>query len=262
MNIGFIGYGNMAKAIARQLTKLNRYSVLASSPSLSEGINKDGIQTFHDNTEIAKRSEVIVLSVKPRQMKTVVKEIQPLIQTDCLLISVAAGIRLDWLMRHFNANQPIIRSMPNTPSAIGMSATALIANQAVNENQLRIAEDLFSALGLWTWVKTEDEMDAFTALSGSGPAYMFLFLESLVHAATSLGLEPAVALDFSIQTCLGAIHLAQQSKLDLAELRRNVTSPGGTTAAALAIIEKEMPDLILSAMQAAKNRAIELGDSF
>jgi pyrroline-5-carboxylate reductase len=261
MKIGFIGYGNMAKAMARSLNKLNKYTLMASAPSLTSGINKDNIQTFSANSEVAKLADVIILAVKPGQMKAVIKEITPSLKQNALIISIAAGISLYWLTNHCNQEQAIIRCMPNKPASIGMAATPMIANKAVQLAQKKIAEEILSSIGITTWASTEDEIDTFTALSGSGPAYVFLFLESLIHAAVELGLSPQIAKTFAIQTCIGSAQLAQQSNLELKELRNKVTSPGGTTAAALALLDNRLAELIMDAMRAAKQRAHELGES-
>ncbi|KTD82611.1 pyrroline-5-carboxylate reductase [Legionella waltersii] len=261
MKIGFIGYGNMAKAMARSMKKLHKYTLMASAPSLVSGINKDNIQTFNDNAQLAKFADVIILAVKPAHMKTVVQEITPFLKQNALIISIAAGISLHWLANHFNKEQAIIRCMPNTPASIGMAATPMIANNAVQQAQKQVAEELLSTIGITTWASTEDEIDTFTAFSGSGPAYVFLFLESLVHAAVELGLSPQIAKAFALQTCLGSTQLALQSSLELNQLRNKVTSPGGTTAAALAHLENHLTELIMNAMRAAKQRAHELGES-
>ncbi|KGP63386.1 pyrroline-5-carboxylate reductase [Legionella norrlandica] len=260
MNISFIGYGNMAKAIARSLQNQGKYSLSAAAPSLTAGINKENIRTHHDNKEIVKNADIIILAVKPSQMSPVLKEINPFIPINCLLISVAAGLTLTWFAKQCNKGQAVIRTMPNTPATVGMAATPMIANEFTNQKQKKWAEQLFSSIGITSWVENEEDMDTFTALSGSGPAYVFLFIETMINAAVELGLNERVAKIFAMQTFLGALHLAQHSKLDLAELRTKVTSPGGTTAAALQILHKQLDDLIYSAMKAAKERAHELGN--
>ena len=175
MNISFIGYGNMAKAIARGLSQQGSYSLSAAAPSLSAGINKDQIHTHYDNKEIIKDAEVVILAVKPMKMSLILNEITHLLPPHCLLISVAAGLSLSWFAKHCRANQPLIRTMPNTPASVGLAATPMIANQFVSPEQKRQAEFIFSKIGITTWAKNEADMDTFTALSGSGPAYVFSF---------------------------------------------------------------------------------------
>lgn len=259
INISFIGYGNMAKAIARNLQDQNKYSLSAASPSLPAGINKENIHTHYDNKEVAQNADIIILAVKPKQMQEVINEINPFISSDCLLISVAAGLTLSWFAKYCKTGQAVIRTMPNTPATVGFAATSMIANQFVSEKQKKWAEQLFSSIGITHWVKDEEDMDTITALSGSGPAYVFLFLEAMINAAVQLGLEESVAKHFAIQTFVGSLKLAQHSQLNLAELRKKVTSPGGTTAAALEILHGDLDELIYSAMKAAKQKAYELG---
>lgn len=259
MNICFIGYGNMAKAIARGLAKNDTYSISASAPSLTEGINNEGIKTFHNNKAAVNHADIIILAVKPAQMGTVLKEITPVISTHCLLISVAAGLSLSWFAQNCRPKQAIIRTMPNTPAAIGLGATPMMANQYTTEKQKQWTEEIFSNIGITTWACNEDEMDTYTALSGSGPAYVFLFMELMIEAAVRLGLDPSVAKTFTLQTFTGAISLAHNNDLSLTELRTKVTSPGGTTAAALSKLHGHLDALILEAMSAAKQRAHELG---
>lgn len=249
----------MAKAIAHQLTQQGRHSLAAASPSLTVGVNKDQIRTHHDNKEIIKEAEIIILAVKPMQMSLVLKEIMPILPPGCLLISVAAGLNLSWFAKHCGANQAVIRTMPNTPASVGLAATPMIANKSTSSSQKKQAEVIFSQIGLITWAENEDDMDTFTALSGSGPAYVFLFLESMINAGVALGLNESAAKTFTLQTCSGALKLAQNSDMSLNQLRTKVTSPGGTTAAALAVLNEQMEALILAAMNAAKNRAHELG---
>lgn len=259
MNICFIGYGNMAKAIARGLNKQGSCHISAAAPSLTAGINNEHISTHYDNKEQAKNADIIILAVKPAQMSTVLHDINPVILPNCLLISVAAGLSLSWFAKRCRPHQPLIRTMPNTPAAISLGATPMIANQYTNPEQKAKAELIFSQIGLTAWAKNEAEMDVFTALSGSGPAYVFLFVEALVDAAVSLGLEPCIAKAFALQTAAGAIKLAEKSDLSLSQLRTKVTSPGGTTAAALNELHGQLDALILKAMEAAKRRSHELG---
>ena len=259
MRIGFIGFGSMAKAIARGLLKENNHQLFAASPSLTIGINKDDIHTHYDNKELVKAAEILILAVKPSQMGAVIKEINPELRTSCLLISVAAGLSLEWFAKRLTSPCALIRTMPNTPASIGVGATPMIANSLVSFEQKQGAEAIFSTVGITQWISEEDETDVFTALSRSGPAYIFLFVEALVNAAVDLGLESKVAQRFALQTCIGALKLAENSNLSLSQLRTQVTSPGGTTAAALKVLVPQLEGLIHSALSAAQMRAKELG---
>ena len=222
------------------------------------GINKEKIKTYHDNTEALQDADIILLAVKPGQMKTVLEEITPFIPTQCLLISVAAGLNLDWFAPLIPSKQALIRTMPNTPAAVGMAATPLCSNQYVTTSQKKAAERIFSIIGITTWVAHEEEMDTFTALSGSGPAYVFLFMQAMIQAAVTLGLNQDIANTFALQTVGGALKLATESHLSFSELKTKVTSPGGTTAAALNVLEGELEPLVLKAISAAQQRAREL----
>lgn len=262
MKVSFIGYGNLAQAIARRLANHKEYTLAASSPSLSVTINSQNVHTHFDNKEIIKQAEIIILAVKPKLMSSILKEINPFLPPDSLLISVAAGLTLDWFKKHCNPKQAVIRTIPNTPAAIGQAATPMIANEFTSALQKQWAEQLFSHVGITTWAQKEDDMDSFTALSASGPAYVFLFIDALVQASQELGLDESIAKSFAIQMVSGAVALVKQSDLSLVELREKVATPGGTTAAALNVLHDKMENLILSALTAAKHRSQELARSF
>lgn len=260
MNITFIGFGNMAKAIAQGLVRTKQHQLAAAAPSLSEGYTAEHIETHFDNALLARQADILILAVKPQQMASVLNDIVPVISERCLLISIAAGIRLPWLAAHCRPEQAIIRAMPNTPAAVNEAATALAANASTTKQQKAWAEDIFSNIGLAKWVREENELDILTALAGSGPAYVFKFMESLISAAETLGLNQQDAISFTRQTVKGALALAEQSDLSLEALRKKVTSVKGTTAAALDILcNGELDALILKAMKAAQQRSLELG---
>lgn len=259
MNISFIGYGNMARAIAKSL-QLTPHSLQAASPSLPVGINTEGVATHFDNLSVLPGSEILILGVKPTQVAPVLKQIKQAIPQDCLLISLAAGVDLSWLAKHCSEKQAIVRSMPNIPIAVKQGATPLIANAWVSKKQREAAAEIFQRSGIVTWITKEEDMDVFTALSGSGPAYVLLFLEALNHAAEQLGLSKELAQTFSLQTLRGALELASESSLEWSELRKQVTSPKGTTAAAIQVLQEEsFENLLYKAMRAAWLRAKELG---
>lgn len=260
MNICFIGFGSMAKAIANGLLQQGTDSLTASSPSLTTGVNKDGIKTYNDNKEAVKGNEVIILAVKPLLMNAVLAELAPALSPNCLVISVAAGLSLSWFNTHGLDKKAVIRTMPNTPAAVSMAATPLIANEYVNTEQKNSAERIFSSIGITTWAQHEEEIDGFTALCGSGPAYVFAFIQAMIDAATDLGLDEPTARLFALQTFDGAIKLAKNSDLSLNELKSKVTSPGGTTEAALNILTPQLNSLIFATMNAAKQRSMELGN--
>jgi len=259
MKISFIGYGNIAQAMTKSLTNHLNYKLQAASPSLQIGVNADNVFTHHDNLAIMNGADVIVIAVKPIKVAEVLAQINHAIPPNCLLISLAAGLSLSWLEKHCVEKQAIIRAMPNTPIAVKKGATPLIANQFVSREQKEFSTNLFQCMGMSTWVTNEDNMDVFTALSGSGPAYVFLFLEAMIHAAEKLGLEEDVAQAFALQTMTGAVELANASKLSVNELRKKVTSSGGTTAAAIQVLKEEkFEEIVFKAMSAAFMRSKEL----
>ncbi len=258
MNISIIGFGNLAKAISKKIGLHPSVKLRVSAPSLNIGVTADGIETHSDNLAILPAANVIILAIKPAQMRTVLDEITPAIPKDCLIISLASGIQLAW----FAMNKPIIRAMPNLAAATGQSATPLIANEFVSDAQKKVADDLFKTIGLTTWLTDEQHMDAFTALSGSGPAYVFLFMESMIDAAIELGLSREIATSFTLQTVKGALSLATSQNMSLTELRNRVTSFKGTTAAALDVLmNQDFSTAIHDAMHAAFQRAKELGQT-
>ncbi|WP_028388268.1 pyrroline-5-carboxylate reductase [Legionella fairfieldensis] len=260
MKISFIGFGNLAKILAQSLATDDNYQIYASSPSLSVGKTREGIITHYDNLEIIADAEIIILAVKPVNMSAVLTQINTKLPENCLIISVAAGLTLAWLAQHCPKEQAIIRSMPNIAIAIGKGATPLFANSSVTPPQKRCAEQIFKRCGIITWATQETEMDVFTALSGSGPAYIFLFLEAMIDAAKHLGLNEEIAKIFALQTMDGALNLAMNSSLELSTLRKKVTSPAGTTAAAIDILQQQgFAQLIFKAMNAATERANQLG---
>ncbi len=260
MNISIIGFGNMAQAIAKGLLsdKSNRLRVAA--PSLTEGVTLEGIQTHSDNLAITALADIIILAVKPAQMKSVLTEIKLEIPKKALIISVASGKTLDWLSANTAPSLAIIRAMPNIAAAIHQSATPLIANQHVTHSQKTWASNLFNTMGLTTWIEDEGLMDSFTALSGSGPAYVFLFMEAMVAAAIEQGIPEDIATSFTLQTLKGALDVAILKDKSFSNLRATVTSPAGTTAAAIHVLKTRGFDaLIRDAMRAACMRSRELG---
>ncbi len=261
MRIHFIGFGNMAKAIAHSLSGNKNYHLVATSPSLKEGKTSEGVITHYNNITGINNADIVILAVKPAKMASVLAQIKAELPKNCLVISVAAGITLAWLERHCPPGQAIIRSMPNIAIALGKGATPLIANHFVNQEQKHNATALFQHAGIVSWTTEENEINAYNALSGSGPAYVFLLLESMIDAAQKLGLSAEIAKTFTLQTVAGALSLATDSNLEISELRKKVTSPAGTTAAAIAILQQHgFAEMILKAMQAGYERAIELGD--
>lgn len=267
--ITFIGAGNMSKSLIGGLLAENYPTDKIIAADLSEQTCKKvqeefGIRCTTDNQSAIKSAEVIVLAVKPQVLKPVCQALQPdlVAANNPLIISVAAGIKIDSIQKWLG-NLPIVRSMPNTPALVQAGATGLFANSLVSESQQQIADQILSAGGITVWVEQETELDAVTALSGSGPAYFFLMIEAMQQAGVELGLSPATAQKLSLQTAFGAAKMAINSDLAVSELRQNVTSPNGTTEQAIKSLQSDNLDkILLKAMQQAKNRAEELAKEF
>lgn len=230
-------------------------------PEQLEKYSATAATTFVDNNEAIQGADVVVLAVKPQVASGVVSELS--LQPQQLLISIAAGINITSLQAWTHPEQAIIRCMPNTPALIQAGATGLLANDHATQDQRALAEQILAAVGTSLWVNSEANLDAVTAVSGSGPAYFFLLMESMVNAGVELGLTRSEATQLTLQTAYGAARMAQQSEEEPATLRHNVTSPGGTTAAALAVMrEGLLPETIQRALGAANQRAAELAEEF
>jgi pyrroline-5-carboxylate reductase len=216
--------------------------------------------TSDDNVAAVAGADVVILAVKPQVMADVCRGIAAAVTASgAVVISIAAGITIDSLRSWLGASTPIVRCMPNTPALLGCGASGLYAADGVSERQRDYAAQILSAVGLVTWVPAEKDLDAVTALSGSGPAYFFLFMEAMVEAGVKLGLTRETAGQLALQTGLGAARMAVENELDLVELRRRVTSPGGTTQAAVEHFEAAgLRALVEGAMQAASDRAEEM----
>ena len=219
-----------------------------------------GITTLENNEEAVANADVIVLAVKPQVMQQVVSSLANAVKgSSKMLISIAAGVRLNSLTEWLGEPTAVIRVMPNTPSLIQAGAAALFANEHASDTQKNTAEAMMRSVGTAIWLETEDLMDTVTALSGSGPAYFFYFMEAMEKAAIEMGLSNEDARLLTIETALGAAKMALLSASDLTELRKQVTSPGGTTEQALNTFQQgKLEELVHEAMSAAKKRSIEL----
>ncbi|NQY25846.1 MAG: pyrroline-5-carboxylate reductase [Piscirickettsiaceae bacterium] len=263
--ITFIGGGNMARSLIGGLIadgfNPQHIHVSDSEPLCLQALtNKYPIHPHSSNIEAAKDSDIVILAVKPQQLQAVVRQLAPFWQSDSLLISIAAGIRLDDIARWLaQEDAAIIRAMPNTPALVQAGASALFANNAVSTLQRERAESILRSVGLALWVNHEDKMDAVTALSGSGPAYFFLVMEAMEFAAKEMGLEAESARLLCLQTAFGAAKMALESEESAATLRERVTSPGGTTERALHELEDGgLRGLFENALIAAALRSREL----
>ena len=264
-SITFVGGGNMSRALIEGLLGDEQFQIRVSNPGREkrEQLAALGdIETFADNNEAVANADCVVLAVKPQIIKAVCKGLKAqILKEKPLLISIAAGIETAHLSQWFDGYSRIVRVMPNTPALIGSGACGLYGTDAVGTDDRELATDLFESSGLAIWVDAETKIDAVTALSGSGPAYFFYLIEHMSAAGQALGLDAETAEKLAIETAFGAASMARTRELPPARLRENVTSKGGTTAAALQVFDKEgTPAIIQKAMQAAHDRAVEFGD--
>ena len=267
--LAFIGAGNMALSLIGGLiaSGYDPDRLIASDPDTErcQSIGQRyGIACVSDNHQAVLQADMVVLAVKPQQLPEVCQALQPTLKTVTpLIVSIAAGVRSDDINRWLGDGQAIVRAMPNTPSLIQTGASALYANAQVTAAQKDMAEHLMRSAGLTLWVDQETDLDTVTAVSGSGPAYYFLFMELMEKAAQSLGLDAKTAHLLTIQTAFGASKMALESADSCQTLREKVTSPNGTTEQALAVFNQHhLDDTLLEAMQAARKRAQTLADEF
>jgi pyrroline-5-carboxylate reductase len=267
--IAILGIGNMGGSLLNGLITRGfspeHLSVYDPSDNIIKNIqHRASLHIGKNNEEAVHSADVIILAVKPQMISSVAKEIAPFIQQrKPLVISVAAGILEASLASSLGKDIPIVRCMPNTPALIGCGASALYANVHVSAEQKNTAEFILSAVGIVVWLEDERLMNVATALSGSGPAYFFLLIEALQHAATQLGLPAETARLLTLQTAYGATRMALESNESVIELRKRVTSPGGTTEKAIDVLQKaHFQNLLLDTLQAATTRAEELAHLF
>ncbi len=266
--ITFIGCGNMGRSLIGGLIAngLSINSITGTDVNAEQRettASQFNIEVLEDNQQAIKDADVVVLAVKPQSMQDTLQSIKAeLAQEKPLLISIAAGIHLSDLGKWAGEELAIVRSMPNTPALIQSGATALCANQYTSDSQRDLAEAIMRSVGLALWLDDETLMDAVTALSGSGPAYYFLIMEVMEKAATQLGLSQEQARILTLQTAFGAAKMALESNHDTETLRKQVTSPGGTTEQALNILMNGgIEELFADALKAAQKRSTELAAS-
>ncbi|PPD32264.1 MAG: pyrroline-5-carboxylate reductase [Methylomonas sp.] len=263
--IGFIGGGNMATSLMSGLIASGHspqqiwVSDTASALLQSHRDNLN-VNVSTDNLKTVQEVDVVVLAVKPQILREVALQIAPLIQQKhALVVSIAAGISQTSLALWLGGDVAIVRCMPNTPALVLTGATALHANSNVNEEQKDLAENILRAVGISLWVNSERDLDAVTAVSGSGPAYFFLMMEAMEKVALDMGLDEHTARLLVQQTALGAAKIALESAESPTQLRERVTSPGGTTQKAIETFQQNgFTELVAKALTAAKDRSIEM----
>lgn len=267
LKISFIGGGNMAAALigglAGKLTAAENIHVVDINVDSLEKLHKQfGVTTAIGIDATVAASEVIVLAVKPQQMKAVVAQLAPHVEKQ-LMLSIAAGIRAVDLSRWLGGHNAIVRTMPNTPALIGKGVTGVVATAGVSDAQRDVADAILRAVGETVWLADETLIDSVTAVSGSGPAYVFYFIEAMQQAAQEMGLTAEQGNALAISTFVGAAQLAAQSTEPVSVLRERVTSKGGTTHAALTSMEESgVKSAIIQAMKAAAARGKALGEEY
>jgi pyrroline-5-carboxylate reductase len=262
--IGFIGAGNMAYALIKGLIGdgLDEKNINVSDPNielLEKRKSELSVSTYSDNLSLLMNSDVVVFAVKPQVLSVVCQELKNKVSTNQLFVSIVAGIQSKDINRWLGGNFSLVRTMPNTPALFQSGVTGLYANELVTKDQKNLVNMLLSAVGECFWVKEENLLDAITAISGSGPAYFFLLMQSMKQAAMALGLDEKTADSLSIQTSYGASIMAINSGKDSKTLRAEVTSPNGTTQAAIETFQDQnFEGIVASATRAAYDRAREL----
>ena len=285
--ISFIGAGNMARALIGGLLKAGHPPATLRAadpfPEARDQIAALGIEASEHNAAIVGDADVVVLAVKPQVLNSVLADMAEALPPNALVLSIVAGIPLATITTALNPNasdqtqsapestpepapvakRPIVRCMPNTPALLGLGITGMYANRHVNEQQKQLAQTVASAAGEWVWVDDEDDIDAVTAVSGSGPAYFFYLMEAMTEAGAELGLPRELAAKLTVATATGAAAMAAQPGADAAVLRQNVTSPGGTTERALALFDDgQLNPKIRTALAGAAKRSAELAREF
>ncbi|MDG0991857.1 MAG: pyrroline-5-carboxylate reductase [Luminiphilus sp.] len=267
--IGFVGAGNMASAIIGGLLSAGYdpkrlCAVDPSEAALAKlralGLSELGTQP----SQGFKNCELVVLAVKPQLMAAAAKGIKHHLSAHTAVMSVAAGISVNALKTQLaNASLPVVRCMPNTPALVGAGASGLFASPEITAEQRAGIESVMGVVGTTVWLEEENHIDVVTAISGSGPAYFFAFMEAMITAGEKLGLDQQTASQLTLQTALGAAKLATQGSDAVSELRRNVTSPGGTTERALESFDQDnLAQLVDRGMQACLARAQEMAKEF
>lgn len=262
--ISFVGGGNMAQAIiggllARGISP-GQLTVADPVEGVRQRLAVQGIQTTDDNHAATRQSDVVVLAVKPQQLAMVLTQLAPLPE-HILVISIVAGAPIRAIRQLLCGHEAIVRVMPNTPALVQTGAHGLYADPELPADQRALATQMMAATGLAVWVDREQQIDAVTALSGSGPAYFFYMMEAMIQAGKNLGLDEKTATALTLQTALGAAQMAISSDAPPAQLRRNVTSPNGTTQAAIETFDQfQVSQHIQAALAAAQQRSQQLAE--
>ena len=264
----FIGGGNMASCIVIGLSNTNtdKYRITVCDPNqakLDFLKEKYKVEICHSNKKAVKHADLLILAVKPQSIRSVINEIQSLIKSSAIIISVAAGVKTTSIKSWLKKSNVIIRAMPNTPSAVLCGATGLYTNPETSEKTKNQVKEIFDAIGYSCWVDDEKDINAVIALSGSSPAYFFKIFEIMQDIGQELGLDEKKAFELLIQTFIGSSKMIRKMDNTPAQLREQVTSPGGTTERALNVFSKEnLASTLREAMHKAYERAEEMSEDF
>jgi len=256
--LGIIGGGNMGEAIIANSFKSFSVIVAEKDQSRQRYLRKKYRLTAQDIKTLARKSNIVVLAMKPQDIDVVLAELKRYLSADTLIISIVAGITTKYIEKKLSPKTRVIRTMPNMPAMVAKGITAICQGKYASTADVKCAQNIFNNLGQTAVVK-ENLIDTITAVSGSGPAYVFLFMECLMKAARSLGLNETLARELVIETFSGSVHLLKEKNLDPAVLRSKVTSKGGTTQAAMDVfVQNKLAEIIKKALVAARIRAKEL----
>ena len=266
--IGFIGGGNMATSLIGGLINtgdITAKQIMVFEPNADKAkelADTFGIEIAASNPALVERSTVIVIAVKPQILQSIISPLAEAFSVSKpLIISVVAGIPISSIEQWLEGDHPVVRVMPNTPALVGVGACGLYANQRVSREQRDISKQLTDSVGKSAWLEVEQNIDAVTALSGSGPAYFMLFIQSLIDSAIAAGIEPETAKILAVQTAAGSAALINDSDKDLQSLIDNVTSPGGTTEQAIkSFNDSDLTATVSRAFKAALQRSVELAE--
>lgn len=264
MKIGFIGCGNMASAMIKGLIQskwIDASSILVSNRSVEKLKRISAqypLQTTQDNAQVAKQSDVLILSVKPQMYEKVIEEIKDHTASDTLVLSIAPGFSLNRLQEAFGKPHKIIRCMPNTPAMVGQGMTAYVCNEMCSDKEKILVKEILCCFGRCAQVE-EKQMDAVTAVSGSSPAYVYLFIEAMADAAVQEGLPRSMALEFAAQAVLGSAQMVLETNMHPGALKDMVCSPAGTTIEAVSVLEKRgFRGTVMAAMESCAKKSKEM----
>lgn len=266
--LAVIGAGSMAEALISGIVDnklLNKEQIWVTNRSNEEKLQQlqeeYGVNTSYNTKEVLQYADLVILAMKPKDVASAMVQLKSLLTSDMLIVSVLAGVSIESIERLAEKPLSIVRAMPNTSAAIGKSATALAVNERVTSDQMGLVQSLFETVGLTTFVK-EEQLDAVTGLSGSGPAYIYYLVEAMEKSAVEIGLEKEMAKDFIVQTLLGAAEMLAKSTKEPEQLRREVTSPGGTTEAGIKVLETHgVQKAFISCIKEATAQSKRLGHS-